>query len=242
MGELMQKNVLILGASGDIGSAICKQLALENYSLILHYHQNKGSIEKLRKKLSVEAILQTIQADLRKTEEVHHLCENILYPVDAILYVSGTAHFGLFQDVLEQEMNEMLTLHVKSPWLVIQHFLPYMINKKNGKIIFVTSKWGDIGASNEVIYSSVKGAQNSFVKALAKEVGPSGISVNAVSPGFIDTKMNEHVEKELIISQIPLHRAGMTSEVAHTVSFLMDEKSNYIQGEIINIAGGWSPG
>jgi len=238
----MQKNVLILGASGEIGTAISKQLASEKYTLILHYHQNKRSIEKLMEELAEDCVLQTIQADLRNAGEARRLCEQVIYPVHAIIYVSGTAHFGLFQDVLEHEMDEMLSLHVKSPWLIIQHFLPSMIQNHAGKVIFITSIWGDVGASNEVIYSSVKGAQNSFVKALAKEVGPSGVSVNAVSPGFIDTKMNRHLvqeEKEDIIAHIPLNRAGLTSDVAHTVSFLMDQKSNYIQGEIVNITGGW---
>ena len=238
----MSKNVLILGASGDIGSAISKQLSKEGYSLILHYHQNKASINTLMEELDEQTVLQTVRADLRKNTEVHQLCDNIFFPVHAVIYVTGTAHFGLFQDVLESEMDEMLSLHVKSPWLVIQHFLPEMIQRKAGKIIFITSIWGDVGASNEVIYSSVKGAQNSFVKALAKEVGPSGVSVNAVSPGFIDTKMNRHIvneEREDIIAHIPLNRVGVTSDVAHTVSFLMDERSNYIQGEIVNITGGW---
>src|SRR5690625_2842246 len=90
-------------------------------------------------------------------------------------------------------MEDMVTLHVKSPWILTQKLLPAMIKRRSGKIIFITSIWGNTGASNEVIYSSVKGAQNSFVKALAKEVGPNGISVNAVSPGFIDTKMNQHL-------------------------------------------------
>src|SRR5690625_91009 len=126
----MRKNVLILGASGDIGSAISRQLGVENYSLILHYHQNKRPIEKLKQQLDAQVVLQTVQADLRKAEGVHRLCENVLYPIHAIIYVSGTAHFGLFQDVLEQEMDEMLSLHVKSPWLVIQHFLPVMIKNK----------------------------------------------------------------------------------------------------------------
>ena len=235
-------NVLILGASGDIGSAISQQLAEDGYSLLLHYNRNRQAMETLVKKINEEQILQIIQADLTLSSAVHKLCDEVVFPVDAIIYVSGMAHFGLFHDTTEAEMDAMLHLHVKAPWLVTKYFLPEMLKKQKGNIIFITSIWGDVGASNEVIYSSVKGAQNSFIKALAKEVGPSGISVNAVSPGFIDTKMNEHVEKELIISQIPLHRAGMTSEVAHTVSFLMDEKSNYIQGEIINIAGGWSPG
>lgn len=240
-GDHMQ-NVLILGASGDIGGEIAKQLSAEGYSLLLHFNRNKQSIDKLLSELTEESVLQVVQADLSIAKEVQRLCQEIVFSVDAIIYVSGTAQFGLFQDATEKEMDHMLTLHVKSPWLVTQHFLPRMIQRHKGKIIFITSIWGNVGASNEVIYSSVKGAQNSFVRALAKEVGPSGISVNAVSPGFIDTKMNGHlqeVEKQDIISHIPLNRAGMASDVAHTVSFLMDEKSNYIQGEVVNLTGGW---
>src|SRR5699024_4869550 len=123
-----------------------------------------------------------------------------------------------------------------------RHLLPSMIQKKAGKIVFITSIWGDVGASHEVVYSAVKGAQNIFVKALAKEVAPSGISINAVSPGFIDTKMNRHLimkEIETIISEIPMNRAGSSSEIAYTVSFLLDNISSYIQGEIIGVYGGW---
>lgn len=237
----MVQNVFVIGASGDIGSAISKQLAEEGYSLLLHYNRNREAMEKLVKEMDEERILQILQADLTLSSSVHKLCEEVVFPVDAIIYVSGMAHFGLFHTVTEKEMDTMLHLHVKAPWLVTKYFLNDMLRQQKGKVIFITSIWGHAGASNEVIYSSVKGAQNSFIKALAKEVGPAGISVNAVSPGFIDTKMNEHVEKERIISQIPLHRAGLTTEVAHTVSFLMEERSNYIQGEIINISGGWSP-
>src|SRR5699024_3883470 len=182
--------------------------------------QNRMSINTLITEIKDHSVLQIVQANLSEPDEIHRLCEKILYPVHAIIYVSGTAHVGLFQDVLEKDMDRMLSLHVKAPWLITQFFLPQMIRHKFGKIIYITSIWGNIGASNQVIYSSVEGAQNSFVKALAKEVGPSGISVNAVSPGFIDTKMNHHIldeEVEDIIAHIPLNRAGLTSDVAHTV-------------------------
>src|SRR5690625_3846451 len=138
-------------------------------------------------------------------------------------------------------MEDMLTLHVKSPWILTQKLLPAMIKRRTGKIIFITSIWGNTGASNEVIYSSVKGAQNSFVKALAKEVGPNGISVNAVSPGCIDTKMNKHLledEREAVRSNIPASGIGLTDEIGHAVSVLMDEKSEYMLGEMIQVAGG----
>lgn len=238
----MDKNVLVLGASGDIGNAIAKELSTQGYHLILHYHQNKHTIDRLQYLLREDAIIQTVQANLADRSAVYQLCEEVAYHVDAIVFVSGMAHYGLFQDVTEIEMDEMIHLHVKAPWLITNYFLPNMIRQQQGHIILITSIWGNIGASNEVMYSSVKGAQNSFVKALAKEVGPSGIAVNAVSPGFIETKMNQHLlqdEKQEIIAHIPVNRAGLTSDVAHAVQFLLDEKSNYIQGEIINITGGW---
>src|SRR5699024_5498389 len=180
----MNKNVLILGASGDIGNAIALELAVQGYQLILHYHRNKHTIDRLHYLVPEEAILQTVQANLADTDSVHQLCEEVAYHVDAIVFVSGTAHYGLFQDVTEAEMEDMIQLHVKAPWLITNYFLPPMIQRHQGQIILITSIWGNVGASNEVMYSSVKGAQNSFVKALAKEVGPSGIAVNAVSPGF----------------------------------------------------------
>lgn len=237
-----QKNVLILGASGDIGSEIARELAGEGYSLILHYHLNRAPIEEICKHVPVEAVLQTVQADLTIEADVAKLFAEVSYAVHGLIIVSGTAQFGLFQDVKQSEMDKMLTLHVTAPLRITQHYLPEMIQRQTGNIIFITSKWGTVGSSNEVIYSTVKGAQNSFVKALSKEVGPSGVNVNAVSPGFIDTKMNSHLladERDVILSQIPLNRAGSPGDVAHIVKFLLDEKSSYIQGEIINITGGW---
>lgn len=238
----MGKNVLIIGASGDIGIAIAERLAMEGYQLLLHYNQQKKVIDRLRTTLEKECILAIMQADLGGQTGMQKLLEELVYPVDYIVFASGSAYYGIFQETPEKTMDEMLSLHVKSPWMITRHLLPSMIRKKTGKIVFITSIWGDVGASYEVLYSAVKGAQNSFVKALAKEVAPSGISINAVSPGFIDTKMNRHLiqeEKNAIISEIPMNRAGTTDEIAHTVSFLLDRNSSYIQGEIIGVNGGW---
>ncbi|WP_099158162.1 elongation factor P 5-aminopentanone reductase [Virgibacillus ndiopensis] len=238
----MGKNVLIIGASGDIGVAIAERLAREGYQLLLHFHINKEAIDCLRNKVAEESILMEIQADLRHDQGIEAFLKKVVFPVDSIIFASGNAHYGLFQHTNVVDMEEMLTLHVKAPWIITNNLLPRLIRNQSGNIVFITSIWGDIGAGNEVIYSSVKGAQNSFVKALAKEVAPSGISVNAVSPGFIDTKMNANLsasERETVINEIPMNRAGLPDEVAHTVSFLLDDRSNYIQGEIIRINGGW---
>lgn len=238
----MRGNVLIIGASGDIGVAIAKELANAGYGLLLHYHQNKETLEAVSASIGAESILLMLQADLRYAENIEVFLKQLFFPVDAIVFAGGTADYGLFQDVSEATMDEMLGLHLKAPWLITQKLLPEMIKNKSGKIVFITSIWGDIGASNEVIYSAVKGAQNSFVKALAKEVAPSGITVNAISPGFIDTKMNAHLlpeERASIIAEIPSNRAGTPQDIANAVGFLLDEKSSYIQGEILQINGGW---
>ncbi|MFS0751783.1 elongation factor P 5-aminopentanone reductase [Oceanobacillus sp. 1P07AA] len=238
----MGKNVLVIGASGEIGIAIARKFAREGYSLLLHYHQNVEPIQQLQLELNEDVILGFYQADLSNSDGIHLLINQLDFDIDGIVFASGNAHFNLFQDSLEKEMDEMLQLHVKAPWMITKHVLPNMIRKNKGHIVFITSIWGDRGASNEVMYSSVKGAQNSFVRALAKEVSLSGISVNGVSPGFIQTKMNAHLSAEevhSIIEEIPLNRAGLPEEVANAVHFLMSDQSTYIRGEIIEVNGAW---
>lgn len=238
----MQGNVFVVGASGDIGISICKKLADQGFQLILHYNKNKASVQKIRDELPEHAILMEIQADLRDEYNLEKLLETIVFPVDYLVFASGASDYGLFQNVTSERINEMVALHVKAPLMITQHFIPEMIKKQLGKIILITSVWGDIGASNEVLYSTVKGAQNTFVKALAKEMGPSNIQVNAVSPGFIDTKMNGHLldeERNEIISDIPLNRAGKPEDIANMVNFLLSEEASYIQGQIIQVSGGW---
>lgn len=237
----MKGNVLLIGASGDIGVSIAKKLIYEGYQLILHYHSNQAPIQQLMQDDKQTAILAAYQANLANEKEVKAFIQDIPVSVNAIIFASGQAYNGLFQDMKEEDMNELLQVHVKSPWLITHYFLPDMILKKQGNILFVTSIWGDYGASNEVAYSSVKGAQNLFVKALAKEVALSNIRVNAVSPGFIDTKMNHNLsveEANAFIDEIPANRAGRPEEVANVISYLLGNESSYIQGEIIHINGG----
>lgn len=238
----MKKNILILGSSGDIGYAITNQLMEEGHQLILHYHQNKKNIQKLRRKDKNEQILSSICADLTNPRAVQELINRIVFPIDAVIFASGTAYYGLFQEMKTIQIQDLLHMHVEAPLLITKYLLPEMIKKQKGHFIFITSIWGDVGASNEVVYSTVKGAQNSFVRGLAKEVGPSGVFVNAVSPGFINTKMNNNLtddEKELLKEEIPLRRAGEPEEIAEVVHFLISEQASYIQGEVIKVNGGW---
>ncbi|MFD1066285.1 elongation factor P 5-aminopentanone reductase [Oceanobacillus locisalsi] len=237
----MKKTILLMGASGDIGSAVAKKLLRDGYQLILHYHSNQEPIETLMQSDNDHAILAAYQADLANEAEVNAFIQAVSMSVDGIVFAGGQAYYGLFQAMNPGEMDALLQVHVKAPWLITHHFLPGMIRRQQGNILFVTSMWGEYGASNEVAYSSVKGAQNTFVKALAKEVALSNIRVNAVSAGFIDTKMNAHFSPEetgAFIEEIPANRAGRPEEVANAISYLLSDESSYIQGEIIHIHGG----
>ncbi|MFD1018250.1 elongation factor P 5-aminopentanone reductase [Thalassobacillus hwangdonensis] len=235
--------MLILGASGDIGKAIAKSTVEEGANVLLHYHSNRSSIDALVSELPEARVLGTVQADLSTSEGIKQLINSIPFTLDGIIFAGGSSFQGLLQDAGEADMDLLYHLHVKTPWMVASSFLPQMIHKRRGKIILISSVWGSVGASMEVLYSSVKGAQNSFVKALAKEAGPSGVQVNGISPGFIDTKMNSlysEEEKAVIFDEIPLGRPGLPEEIASVAAFLISDRSSYINGQIITVDGGWT--
>ncbi|HLT56492.1 MAG TPA: SDR family oxidoreductase [Bacillota bacterium] len=238
----MKRNILIIGASGEIGRSIVRLLAKEDTQFILHYNENRSCLEEVLKEVNPLQILSVLKADFRKEEEIWQFIENIAFPVHAVIFAGGKAHIAQLQDTTETAMKELFHLHLYAPWMITKHLLPEMIQRRCGHIIFITSIWGNKGASMETIYSSVKGGQNSFIKALAKEVANSGVYVNGVSPGYIETKMNNHLsreEKEDLYEEIPLKRPGKAEEVAKVVQFLLSDASSYIQGEIIHVAGGW---
>ncbi|WP_027408753.1 elongation factor P 5-aminopentanone reductase [Anoxybacteroides tepidamans] len=231
---------LITGASGGIGSSIARQLACDGYGLFLHYNKNKERVEALQKELSVYTT--AVQADLSEPNGADMLLEQIDRPIDVIVHNCGNSYYGLITDMSDGLVQKMVQLHVTSPILLTKKLLPSMIKKKSGNIIVVSSIWGLTGASCEVVYSMVKGGQNAFVKALAKELAPSGIRVNAVAPGAIRTEMLQTFsedELQSIADDIPLGRIGEPREVAKTVSFLLSEAASYITGQIINVNGGW---
>ncbi|MFC7392609.1 elongation factor P 5-aminopentanone reductase [Scopulibacillus cellulosilyticus] len=236
---------LITGASGGIGQAASKRLADDGYSLYLHYNEGRENIDTLVNELSYKYPDQqftAVQADLTTKSGVKLLIEQIADPVDCVVYNSGKSLISLITEVPESDLDSFIQLHMASPFQLIQHLLPDMISNRHGKIIFVTSIWGLTGSSMEVLYSMVKGGQNSFVKALAKEVAPSGISVNAVAPGAVDTKMMgdfSEEEIEYIKQGIPMGRLGRPEEIADLIGYLASTKSDYINGQVVSINGAW---
>ncbi|UYO37215.1 SDR family oxidoreductase [Bacillus zhangzhouensis] len=240
----MSRWALITGASGGIGQAAAKKFAQEGCHLMLHYHKNEQAAVRLAAYLDEAYHIQThvVQADLAKTGGADKLVSRLPLCPDILVLNSGKSHVGLVTDTEKDVLASMIQLHVTSPYELTQSLLPAMIQKKAGHIIAVSSIWGETGASCEVLYSMVKGAQNAFIKGLAKELAPSGIRANAVSPGAVKTDMMNSFTKEdiaMLEEEIPLGRLASPEEVADVIWFLASNQSSYITGQILSVNGGW---
>ncbi|MGK9429123.1 elongation factor P 5-aminopentanone reductase [Bacillus atrophaeus] len=240
----MNQTALVTGASGGIGEKISETLAAKGYDLLLHYNRNEQAAGRLANRLTETYGIhaEVLQSDLSEPSGAAALTDSIQQPIDAIVLNSGKSHFGLITDVDNSTVQDMVQLHIASPFILTRNLLPSMIKKKTGAIVAVSSIWGETGASCEVLYSMAKGAQNSFVKGLAKELAPSGIRVNAVAPGAVDTGMMNQFspeEKEAIAEDIPMGRLAGAQEIADAVAFLLSDKASYITGQILSVNGGW---
>lgn len=238
----MEKWALVTGASGGIGAEIARKLAAEGWNLYLQYFKNKEKVRRLQADLAaMGAEVITIQADLTEHGSAALLAEQ-LFAVEAAVFAGGTAHYSLFQDIKEEEIDELWQLHVKSPMVIIQKLIPKLRRAAAPSVVLVSSVWGQTGAACEVAYSTVKGAQIAFVKALAKELAPSGIRINAVAPGAVDTPMMGQFspeEKQEIADDIPLGRLGTAAEIAEAVHFVCSPASSYVTGQVLGVNGGW---
>lgn len=238
----LSRTALIIGASGDIGKEIAKALLSEGYNTYLHYNRDQQTILELMDEYGSDKITP-IQSDLTGEEGVKVIKKNVFTSVDTIVYNAGVTYYGLMTDIDEETKRQMIQLNITSLYSTIQTFLPDMLSKRKGNIVVISSIWGEIGASCEVLYSMTKGAQISFVKALAKEVALNGVRINAIAPGAVSTKMLEtftEEEKQEIRADIPMGRLALPHEIADSVSFLLSEKSSYITGQVLGVNGGWN--
>ncbi|RYM07130.1 SDR family oxidoreductase [Sporolactobacillus sp. THM7-7] len=236
---------LITGASGGIGRETAKQLAKAGDSLYLHFNTGEKAVRELSAVLSRLYPNQTftcVQADLAKAGGPERLFAQLDRPIGAVVYTCGHSRVGLFQDVRPDDVQSSVQLDLVSLFFLIQKLVPPMIHAKKGKIIIVSSIWGLTGASTEVLYSMTKGGQNTFVKALAKELAPSGITVNAVAPGAVDTAMMQVFSAEdinIVKNDIPAGRLARPEEIASLIRFLLSSQADYINGQIISANGAW---
>lgn len=238
----MNKHGLIIGASGAIGSQIAYELGQAGYTLSLHYASNQQAIKETVNRLPEETVLETLQYDLSTIEGIQSCIDAVSFNPDFIIFAQGQASHGLFTEASSDVMHALNTTHLLATWRISQAFLPHMIRQRHGHLIVISSIWAERAASHEVIYSSVKGGQIAFVRSLAEEVASSNIQVNAISPGFIDTKMNDQFspdERLGLLREIPMGRFGQADDVSHLVTFLLDRESNYLTGENIKLTGGW---
>lgn len=246
MKTLQETTVLITGGSRGIGAAIAKRFASEGVNIVLHYLQShEKANETARMCMAMGASVMTITADLRSREQLSRMRDKLesrgIRP-DILVNNGGISHYGLLSDVTEQEWDDVMAVNLKGMFLCSQLFMPHMIAQRYGRIINVSSVWGLSGASCEVLYSTTKGGMNAFTKALAKELAPSGVTVNAVAPGAVDTLMMDKFdadEKAALQQEIPAGRFASPEEIASLVYFLALPESSYITGQIISPNGGW---
>ena len=230
------KTVLITGASRGIGAQTARIFAENGYRVIINYNKSKDAAEVLAKELGASIIC----ADVSQKSDVELMfsqIQNEFGGVDILVNNAGIAQAKLFTDITEEEWDKMFSVNVKGIFNCTKAALPYMIHKKSGKIINISSIWGITGASCEVLYSISKAGMDGFTKALAKELAPSNIRVNSIAPGAIDTDMNKDIIKEEVEKEIPLGRFGTTEDIAKCVNWLVED--NYTTGQVISPNGGW---
>lgn len=232
----MPKTALVTGGAGGIGGAISRRLAADGYLIYIGYSSSKARAEALAGEIGGKAVKLdvTSPADIEAAEE---LCGN----VDILVNNAGVSEIGLFDSLSDENSRRIMEVNLIGAMNCARTFVKGMISRKSGCIVNISSMWGQVGASCEVDYSASKAGLIGFTKALAKEVAPSGIRVNCVSPGFIMTEMNSHFSQEdleLIREDIPLGIFGEPRHVADTVAFLVSEQAEYITGQILAVNGG----
>ena len=249
MVENQEKNtankiVIVTGGSRGIGACIVKYLARKGYTVILDYNKSETCAKNVENELKKEGFTVDIfKADVSKKSEAEALIQYALGKygkVDVLINNAGISQTKLFTDITDEDWNNMLNNNLNSAFYCTREAVKSMITNKQGLIINISSIWGLTGGSMEVHYSTAKAGLIGFTKALAKELGPSNIRVNAIAPGMINTDMNkEYTTEELedIEKEIPLERIGKTESIAKCVSWLIED--DYTTGEIISINGGW---
>lgn len=248
MRDENRRVVFVSGSSRGIGFAIAKAFHENGDAVVLNGRRDAEQLRRAHMEMSEHSSVPvtSVLADLSDynacKKSFDEACIFFNSPVSILVNNAGSAHYGLFSDMTPLEMEETLKNNLMSTLNASHMAVPHMVKAKNGCIINITSVWGISGASCETVYSAAKAGVIGFTKALAKELGPSGIRVNAIACGAFETRMNEHLsaeEKSDFTNDIPLGRFGTPSEVGDLAFFLASPKASYINGQVIGLDGGF---
>lgn len=243
MGE--RKVVFVTGGSRGIGKAIALKYAQNGYNVVINYVSDKTNVEELKKKfeeLKVECLIE--KADVSKSEEVEQIVKKTIEKfkkIDVLINNAGITRDGVLMRMKEEDFDKVIEINLKGTFLVTKSVIPYMLKKRDGKIINLASVVGVTGNAGQCNYSASKAGIIGFTKSIAKELASRNIRANAIAPGFIDTDMTSVLSDEVkdsINAQIPMKRMGTAQEIANVAYFLGCEESSYITGQVINIDGG----
>ncbi|MDE6189330.1 MAG: 3-oxoacyl-ACP reductase FabG [Clostridia bacterium] len=239
------KNAIISGASRGIGKAVALALAKRGYRVIVNYLSSQEQAELLCKQLDSEgASAVAYKADMADPKQICDMVEyvrNAFGSVDLVVANAGVGKNSLLVDHSDEDIRKLIDVNLVGVITLCREAAKVMLEQKYGNIITISSMWGQVGGSCESVYSATKGGIIAFTKALAKELALSGVRVNCVSPGFIDTDINSNLspeDKKLVIDEIPLSRAGAPEDVAEAIAWLADDKSSYITGQVLGVNGG----
>ena len=238
----MGKKILITGSSRGIGAATAERFAKEDWQLYLCCANSIDKLEKLSQyiKAKYNNTCEIFQCDVSNPIQVEAMFSQIP-PLDVLVNNAGISYIGILQDMSYEEWNNVISTNLSSVFYCCKEAIPPMIARQSGKIINISSVWGSHGASCEVAYSASKGGMNSFTKALARELAPSNIQVNALACGVVDTKMNScfsDEERNALQAEIPAGTFASPSLVADAI-YQLAQSNPYLTGQIISLDGGW---
>jgi 3-oxoacyl-[acyl-carrier protein] reductase len=246
--DFMKNTVVITGASRGIGKACALAFAEKGYSLFLTSNRHAELLEETAQ--AARAFGVTVYTAPNVDIGDYQMCDEFIWrkidaldlKIDCLVNNAGISHIGLLQDMSWEEWQNVMNVNLGSVFTMCRHVIPYMLKAGHGKIVNVSSVWGNVGASCEVAYSASKGGVNSFTRALAKELAPSNIQVNAIAFGAIDTDMNRFLsdaERADLVSEIPAGRMGSPKEAAELIVSICSDCGTYLTGQIISMDGGW---
>lgn len=240
------KTAIVTGGSSGIGRAAAKALAKAGYAILINYSTNEEGALATKKEIieagGVAEIYRADVSDAQSCSEMVAFSERTLGTTEVLVANAGKSLVKLMTDTTEDEWNALFKVNVNGVYNVARAVARGMVDRKRGRIITVSSVWGEVGASCESCYSATKAAVIGFTKALAKELAPSCVTVNCVTPGVIDTRMNDcfsEVEKQALADEIPMCRMGTPEEVASAILFFASDDASYITGEVLGVNGGY---